>query len=117
MQTHRTSDGVNWECIHTPCPYNHAIPLKEKTTNLKQHLISKAANAAGEERLANELVRGRYVRIIKDFRDQPWGSSKPNLKGKVFKVRNLFFSDIDGGCTLWLEGVRCGVSINEVEFV
>ncbi len=90
------------------------------SNNLKEHLISKAANAANEERMAADLVRGRFVRINKDFRDQPYGTSKPNLKGKTYKVTALFFqgdTSSRSNVTLWLEGLRCGISLDDVEFV
>ena len=39
---------------------------------------------------AAKLIEGRMVRVAADFRDQPYGSSKPNLKGKTFRVAALF---------------------------
>lgn len=82
--------------------------------NLKQHLISKAAQAHGEERLASDLVQGRAVRIIADWRDQPYGWSKKNLKGTKQIVRACQFDH--GDVHLWLEGLRCSINIDDVEF-
>ncbi len=57
----------------------------------------------------------RHVRIIKDFRDQPVGYSKPNLKGKTYKVVDLGF---DGRrFYVRMEGIRMSAWLTDVEFI
>ncbi len=61
---------------------------------------------------------GKSVKILSDWNGQVHGSSKPSLKGKVFKIMNthIDFDDV----TFFLEGYECGhsgVGIDDVEFV
>ena len=66
-------------------------------------------------REASTYAVDHHVRIIKDFRDQPVGSSKPNLKAKTFKVEELGF---DGRkFYLRLEGLRMSAWLTDVEFI
>lgn len=77
---------------------------------------------AGEvKRLLDALeasLKGRKVRILSNYNGQPWGGSKPSLKGKVLKVERVYY---DGwpSCpvTLLLEGQRLYIRFNQVEFL
>ncbi len=63
-----------------------------------------------------ELFIGKKVRIITDFRDQPFGISHVvNLKGRSFIVVSCGF---DGG-KIWLSlsGLRCAVWLSDIEQV
>lgn len=71
-----------------------------------------------EERMkgASEEVQGTSIRIISDWRDQPIGSSKPNLKGRTFPVKKIWY----GGRNRWFifaGDLRCGIELEKVEFV
>jgi hypothetical protein len=53
------------------------------------------AACAGEvTRLLDGLeasLKGRKVRVLSNFNGQPWGRSKPSLKGKVFEVERVHY--------------------------
>ena len=60
-----------------------------------------------------ELFIGKPVRIITDFRDQPFGISRTNLKGRVFTVVSAGFDS--GRVWLSLSGLRCAVWLSDIE--
>jgi hypothetical protein len=69
-------------------------------------------NLIGE---ANLYVIGHHVKFIKDFRDQPFGRSLPNLRGKTYVVDAIGF---DGTrFHLRLQGLRCSAWLTDVAFV
>jgi hypothetical protein len=89
------------------------------SSDLHATLAEMAAQVEEIEKRAAALVEGRTVRVIKDFRDQPYGRSKPNLKGKPFRVAALFLAPVP---VLWLatESGRvlgAGIELAGVEFV
>ncbi len=58
---------------------------------------------------------GMRVRIVKDWRDQPIGRSKPNLKGREYAVRGVLMERED--LELWLEGLDCAIPFDHVELL
>lgn len=88
--------------------------------------VRMAAEGLAEEmarldRNINDMLAGRRVRITSDYNGQPYGSSRPSLRGKEYCVRAAFFSG-EGGyrpeITLWLDGpdhLTNAVRLDEVE--
>jgi len=64
---------------------------------------------------ANLKLKGRRVRIVSDFNDQPYGRSRPSLKGKVTTISHVCVES-SHSC-FFLEGYLCSVRPNEVEFL
>lgn len=64
---------------------------------------------------AKELIQGREMKILSDYNGQPYGSSKPSLKGKIFRVESV---SIEGdGCQLLPKGMYVYLPIEEVEIL
>lgn len=60
-------------------------------------------------------VSGKKVRILSIHNDQPFGRSKPSMKGSVETVRDAGWTM--SGLYLMLEGRRCGIAVHDVEFL
>lgn len=60
-------------------------------------------------------VSGRSVRVIAEHNDQPFGYSKPSMKGSVERVLDAGWTQT--GFYLMLEGRRCGIAVHDVEFL
>lgn len=62
---------------------------------------------------------GKMVSITaKEFRDQPYGRSMPNLSGKNFKVSAAFLDVHLDSVYFYLDGLRrTSISLEEVEFI
>jgi len=64
--------------------------------------------------LAKKVVTGRMVKILSNYNGQPYGSSRPSMKGEVVAVTGVCpGSDLQ----LWLLGYNCSISLDEVEFI
>lgn len=63
------------------------------------------------------LVKGRRVRILSasHYNGQPFGSSRPALRGKVFTVEAAHVDN--WGMNLKLKGERLSIRAGEVEFL
>lgn len=67
------------------------------------------------EAAISELVKGRRIRITSDWRDQPYGRSKPSLRGKEFVATGV---RIDVHCTAIIcQGLWCAPGVEDVEFL
>lgn len=77
-----------------------------------QHLINKCHDTFI---LVNNAVKGKYVKIITDFRDQPVGCSKPSLKDKVKMVE---YANVNNS-QIWLQlsDMRMMIEIDKVKFL
>lgn len=62
-------------------------------------------------------MRGVRVRFIADWRDQPFGSSKPSLKGREYTVSGVLIGLSDALPHLYLDGVANAVGLEFVELV
>lgn len=68
---------------------------------------------------AERLIVGRAVRVRADINEQPFGLSKPSLKGKAFVVAAVFLTPVP---SVWLKTEKgrilgVGVAITDVEFI
>lgn len=63
-----------------------------------------------------DLVKNRFVEVKSDWNGQPFGNSRPSLKGKRFKVESADL-DVHNGILLWLEGQRLSIRESEVSWV
>ena len=79
--------------------------------NLDDLIREDLAMVISNEQAIGEIMRGRTVEVISDFNDQPYGRSKPSLKGKRYEVLSAFVEQ--GGVTVWLSGLRCGARLWE----
>lgn len=68
---------------------------------LHAELLARIASQKQADDELWDMCVGRTVRIISDYNGQPFGKSKPNLKGREFKVKAAFFHA--KSITLWLE--------------
>lgn len=74
--------------------------IKNKMADLSKHLV------------------GRKVRIIGNYNGQPWGTSRPSLKGKEFEIASICLSDWQtASLCLFLKGERVSIRPNNVEFL
>lgn len=64
----------------------------------------------------NSMVAGKEALIVADFHDQPYGKSKPNLKGEVRKITRLFFG-FSFEIYVFLEGCRCSIPLKKVSIL
>lgn len=65
---------------------------------------------------ADALVMGRSVRILSDYNGQPYGTSKPSLRGETRIVERVHI-DTHLGFSLFLQGERVSIPTNEVEWL
>ncbi len=65
---------------------------------------------------ATNVLKGRSVRITGNYNGQPYGSSKPNLKGQIKTIERLHF-DMQWGISLKLGGCRLFIKLDEVELI
>jgi len=65
---------------------------------------------------AKAIVKGRKVRIISDYNAQPYGSSKPSLRGEIVTIIDLHF-DPYWGITFGLMEYQLYIPMIEVELV
>jgi hypothetical protein len=64
----------------------------------------------------SEMLIGRQARIISNFNGQPYGTSKPSLKGKVITVKAISIDSY--GCQVWDGNFdHVYLLIDEVEFL
>ena len=71
---------------------------------------------------ANDRIRraliGRTARIVSNYRDQPFGSSKPVQTGQVAKIANVWINPgMDDPVEIQLEGRRMYMGLEEVELL
>lgn len=64
----------------------------------------------------NSMVEGKDALIIADFHDQPYGKSKPNLKGEVRKITRLFFG-FSFEIFVFLDGCRCAIPLKKISIL
>jgi hypothetical protein len=75
--------------------------------------FNEAAHAA--RRALLKLLKGRQVRIVSDFYDQPYGASRRNLKGELRVIEDVCVNLETDWPIILLEGHRCYMGLNEVE--
>ncbi len=85
------------------------------TKDVKAAVNETTAEIQQRIKTTQEMMIGRNVRIVTEWRDQPFGSSKPSHYGKLFKVREAWYGE--GRWSLFLGDFRCGIWLREVEFV
>ena len=61
------------------------------------------------------LLVDQRVKVTSGYNGQPYGSSRPRLTGKEFKISDVSFGN--GELFLFLTGERVGIRPNEIEFV
>lgn len=71
---------------------------------------------------AHRAVRGRRVKIVHEWHDQPIGRSRPNLIGKEYIVSGANVDPADNirigvAVSLWLEGLSCAIPVEYVEIL
>ena len=62
------------------------------------------------------LVVGRSVCIASDWNGQPWGRSRPSMRGQTMVVERARL-DPHWGIFLFLKGERCSIRAKEVEWL
>lgn len=83
---------------------------------VKSLIAGYLADAKQAHDVINSLVKGKRVRITGQWRDQPFGHSKPLQTGKIVKVEWAHI-DVHSGVSLSLESYSCSISLDDVEFV
>lgn len=80
---------------------------------LKCTQVSRKLHAA--ERTLSAAVKGRRARIVADFRDQPFGRSKPNLRGQEVEVvgGHVFGDDV----VVELRGIQRCARMTDLQFL
>ena len=64
-----------------------------------------------------KALEGKRYKIISDFNGQPYGHSKPSLKGKVFVVRGVVVDEYED-VSVWNGNIdHCFINLDEVEFI
>ncbi len=83
---------------------------------IKDKLFDYCKQIKNIETLVRKDVIDKEVKIISNYNGQPYGSSKPSLKGKVFKIKDII---IDDKQIYFHNGNidHCYISIHEVEFL
>jgi len=61
----------------------------------------------------NALLSGLSVTILSNFNGQPFGRSRPSLKGKTYTVSHAFYDDFHGVC-VFVRGERWSIPLREV---
>jgi hypothetical protein len=93
--------------------------------NIREEIVEYSKQARSIEVSRQQLLAtvrdklyGKRFRILVDYNGQPYGSSKPNLKGKIFKVTDVHSINIDQfGFFIFPDGYRDGLEIHKVEFL
>lgn len=86
---------------------------------IKNMLLLQSIKIDAAIRKAREFAEGRTVKIISDYNGQPYGHSKPSMKGQTFKVKNVEITSGGGGGVYFWDG-NCDhvyISMDEVEFI
>jgi len=86
--------------------------------SLKKYVQTRCSKIEQLQKEIGDKFEGRSVRILSNYNAQPYGNSKPSLKGKVFKITSAHIDSRD--CYFFLEGYEYGCSgvfIDEVEFL
>jgi hypothetical protein len=83
-------------------------------THARLQDIATQANALRKE--ADELVKGRRVRIVINWNGQPIGFSRPNKCGKEYTVTHSYIDQHYGVC-LFLEGEQTSIPVAGVDFI
>jgi hypothetical protein len=85
--------------------------------DLKEEL-AKLVKAQNDLRMrATSLVIGRPVRILSDYNGQPYGRSRPSMKGREMTVERVGSIDPHWGISLFLRGERVAIWESEVEWL
>ena len=99
-------------------PLNAVLGAEEpaaQTPNPKATLIQVMHQIAEIEARMTALVKGKRVRIIHKWHDQPFGRSKPNLEGKEFIAEGVW---VDGNrVSVRCEGLSCAPDLEHIEFL
>lgn len=69
------------------------------------------------KRSIDEVLVGRYVRVISDHNGQPFGRSRRSWRGEMGRIKSVDV-DLNNGVSLLLEGhqYECFIPADEVEF-
>ncbi len=87
-----------------------------KDKAIKDQIAKISCRINGLQNHAVVLLKGKRVKIISDYTGQPFGSSRPSLKGHEFNIEAVQISG--SRCEIW-DGTfdHCFMGIDEVEFV
>jgi hypothetical protein len=86
-----------------------------KQPSLKAELLKAMQQVMEINQDAQEAIIGKKVRITSNYNGQPYGRSRPSLRGKIFTVSGV---EIGARCTfLWLKDQRLSIDLDDVEFV
>ena len=86
-----------------------------KRMSVKSKLDAFRSHIAILEKDANDLVKGKTIKILSDYNGQPYGQSKRSLKGECFTVTG---STVESdGIWLYIKEHNVGLNIEEVEFI
>lgn len=83
-----------------------------KLNELADNIHIAARNLSLE---AHRKLRGTFVEIRSDYNGQPYGRSRPSLRGKQCKIRSAF-TDEDG-LHIFIEGHRLSLHRDAVRFL
>jgi hypothetical protein len=88
--------------------------------NELRQLFSDASEHANNRIKLNQRIedayKGKMVRILSDFNGQPYGRSRPNLKGRIFKVDWTCLQP-DGRITVSFRDHREPIDATNVEII
>jgi hypothetical protein len=90
--------------------------VSEPRADVREQVKAMAHKVHELEREANALLHDARVRITSQgYNGQPWGQSRPSLKGREYSVT---FAYLDSG-DVWLalDGPRVTISIDDVVIV
>jgi hypothetical protein len=70
---------------------------------LVDEAMKTAMYAAGQ---IQNMIIGHPVKVIREWRDQPYGKSKPDLNGQTRRVIGVMVNAVNGEIQVLMEGCR-----------
>lgn len=89
---------------------------KMNDTDIKTKLRELHSEARELERKATTQVAGLKAMITSNYNGQPYGRSKPSMKGKIVTVTDCYLDHYDEPY-VFVKGLRVALSINEIRFM
>jgi len=89
-----------------------------RDANLKAALAKHVRHVQSINDDANRALKGVRVRIVSDYNGQPYGRSKPSLKGTICTVDSVSIDD--NRAHIFLKEYLYGhpsVGLNDIEFI
>lgn len=84
----------------------------------RQEIRALMATIRQAQQGAALLLRGRKVRIVSDYNGQPYGHSRPSMRGRLGEIVLVHMTGED--CEVWLKDLQYGypaLSLSELEFI